>query len=86
MLNYFFIDCNAHDFISFQQVLPVKMSHFVNCDDSGVRSAYDKMRSPMGADVVAGLLREHNGKPLKVWNQTPLINNLSSNSTTQLPS
>ena len=61
------------------------MSHFVNCDEPGIASAYDKMRSPMGADVVAGLLREHSGKPLKVWNQTPLINNHSCNSTTQLP-
>ena len=54
--------------LSYFSMLLVKMSHFVNCDEPGIASAFDKMRSPMGADVVAGLLREHNGKPLKVWN------------------
>ena len=42
------------------------MSTAFNFDASGVAGSYDKIRSPMGADVVAGLLHVHCGKPLKV--------------------
>ena len=43
------------------------MSTAFNFDAPGVAGTYDKMRSPMGADAVAGLLHVHCGKPLKVY-------------------
>ena len=40
------------------------MSKFENYTETS--SSYDKEREPVGADVIAGLLHVHAGKPLKV--------------------
>ena len=42
------------------------MNKFYNYDEPGTAATYDRMRYPIGADVIAGLLHVHCGKPLKV--------------------
>ena len=42
------------------------MSTSFNYNAPGAARSYDEMKSPVGADVVAGLIYIHCGKPLKV--------------------
>lgn len=42
------------------------MSNIFDYEKPGVAEIYDKERYPMGANIIAGLLYIHGGKPLKV--------------------
>ena len=42
------------------------MSNLYNYDAAGTAETYDRIRFALGANVIAGLLHIHCGKPLKV--------------------
>ena len=45
------------------------MSVIFNFEETGAALNYDEQRQPMGANLIAGLLYVHSGKPLKVSNR-----------------